>query len=93
MIFLSLVLVASGFAGGSEPVRVGSKNFSESYLLSEMLAQLLEDSGYVAITKEFVGRRPRTTLSLTLKGRAAFRKYVDALETIVSLGQGKETGR
>jgi osmoprotectant transport system permease protein len=46
MIFLALILVASGIANASEPIRVGSKNFNESYLLSEMLAQLLEDSGY-----------------------------------------------
>ena len=44
--FLSLILIASGLANASEPVRVGSKNFNESYLLSEMLAQLLEASGY-----------------------------------------------
>lgn len=29
-----------------EPIRVASKNFNESYLLSEMLAQLLESDGY-----------------------------------------------
>jgi osmoprotectant transport system permease protein len=30
----------------AEPVRVGSKNFSESYLLAEILARLLEDRGF-----------------------------------------------
>ncbi len=30
-----------------EPIRVASKNFNESYLLSEMLAQLLESDGFL----------------------------------------------
>ncbi len=31
---------------GTEPIRVASKNFNESYLLAEIIAQLLEDRGY-----------------------------------------------
>lgn len=41
-----LILFANGTLEANETIRVGSKNFNESYLLSEMLAQLLEDSGY-----------------------------------------------
>jgi osmoprotectant transport system permease protein len=49
-IFLfSLILVSLPSQGGDavkEPIVVASKNFGESYLLSEMLSQLLESEGY-----------------------------------------------
>jgi DNA-binding MarR family transcriptional regulator len=45
--------------------------------------QKLEDKGYVAITKQFVGRRPQTTCRLTANGRRAFGQYLQNLEAIV----------
>lgn len=42
--------------------------------LSSHLSKL-EDAGYVAIKKHFVDKVPRTLLSLTGKGRKAFRVY------------------
>lgn len=53
--------------------------------------QKLEDRGYVAIDKQFVGRRPQTTCRLTPAGRRAFEHYLNQLETIVRRGRG-ETG-
>ena len=50
--------------------------------LSTHLA-MLEEHGYVAIQKEFRGRKPHTTASPTEKGRAAFRDYLAALERII----------
>ena len=44
----------------------------------------LEESGYVAVHKSFVNRKPRTEYSLTAEGRAAFGGYIAALETIVA---------
>lgn len=35
----------------------------------------LEGAGYVTVEKTFVDRRPKTLLSLTDEGRAAFRRY------------------
>jgi DNA-binding MarR family transcriptional regulator len=35
----------------------------------------LEEAGYIEVMKEFVDRRPRTTLKLTLVGRKAFKAY------------------
>jgi DNA-binding MarR family transcriptional regulator len=35
----------------------------------------LEDVGYVEVTKEFIERKPHTALTLTKKGRAAFKEY------------------
>jgi DNA-binding MarR family transcriptional regulator len=43
----------------------------------------LEDAEYVAVTKSFVDRRPRTQYALTRKGRQAFAGYIDGLEQIV----------
>jgi DNA-binding MarR family transcriptional regulator len=42
--------------------------------LSSHVAKL-EQAGYVNITKEFVEKKPRTTLNLTTKGRKAFEIY------------------
>jgi DNA-binding MarR family transcriptional regulator len=35
----------------------------------------LENAGYVEVTKEFIERKPHTALSLTKKGRDAFKQY------------------
>ncbi|RME87907.1 MAG: transcriptional regulator [Anaerolineae bacterium] len=43
----------------------------------------LEEAGYVAVEKTFVGRRPRTYLSLTPQGRQAFANHVRALREII----------
>ncbi len=49
--------------------------------LSSHLAKL-ETSGYVEIQKEFVGKRPRTLLSLTETGRSTFVNYVAEMKHI-----------
>ena len=43
----------------------------------------LEDAGYVAVDKSFVGRKPRTAISLSDQGRAAFVRYLDAMQKLV----------
>jgi DNA-binding MarR family transcriptional regulator len=35
----------------------------------------LENAGYVAVEKEFIDKKPHTTLKLTDKGRKAFKEY------------------
>jgi DNA-binding HxlR family transcriptional regulator len=42
--------------------------------------KVLERSGYVTVTKEFVANKPRTTYRATERGMRAFREYIDALE-------------
>lgn len=44
----------------------------------------LEQAGYVAIEKSFVGKKPLTTVSLTDLGREAFIAYLDAMAKLVS---------
>ena len=43
----------------------------------------LQESGYVAVTKSFQGRRSLTTFALTPQGRKAFTEYIDLLEQVV----------
>lgn len=43
----------------------------------------LESAGYIKVTKKFVGKRPRTTCSITQKGIARFEEYIRSLETYV----------
>lgn len=52
-------------------------------LLSKHLS-VLETAGYVEVIKGYVGKRPRTWLSITEVGRKAFRNYVDVLQQIVN---------
>lgn len=42
----------------------------------------LEDAEYVEIEKGYVGKRPRTMISLTKKGREAFKKYVKSMRQV-----------
>lgn len=52
--------------------------------------QKLEDKGYVAIDKSFVGKRPQTTCRLTRAGQQAFTGYLDQLEAIVQRSRGQQ---
>ena len=40
----------------------------------------LEDAGYLVLTKEFVGAKPRTWVQATPTGRRAFAEYLTHLE-------------
>ena len=44
----------------------------------------LEKAGYVAIEKDFVGKKPRTRVSLTATGRIAFTNHVASLRNILA---------
>ena len=46
-------------------------------------ARKLEDAGYLACTKGFDGRVPRTEFSLTPAGRRALKQYLDHMEAII----------
>jgi len=45
--------------------------------------QVLEDAGCVEIEKVFEGKRPRTWVKATKRGRAAFARELDALRALV----------
>jgi hypothetical protein len=46
----------------------------------------LENAGYLQVAKDFVGRKPRTSLSLTHTGRRAFEKHVSYLRGVLDGG-------
>lgn len=54
-----------------------------SYALLTKHATILEEAGYLTVSKSFVGRTARTTYRLTRKGRSAYRTHVAALDRIV----------
>ena len=43
----------------------------------------LEDAGYIALTKTFVERKPRTYVAATAAGRKVFQEHVAALQAIL----------
>lgn len=43
----------------------------------------LEAAGYIAMRKDFVGKRPRTRVYLTAVGQHAFASYVHFLKSVV----------
>ena len=46
-------------------------------------ARKLEDAGYIACTKSFAGRVPRTEYQLTDAGRGALERYLDRMEALI----------
>ena len=43
----------------------------------------LEEAGYIAVNKEFKGKKPHTTISLTKQGPAAFREYKKSFQQVL----------
>jgi DNA-binding MarR family transcriptional regulator len=43
----------------------------------------LENAEYVEIIKGYAGKRPQTMISLSKKGRVAFKKYVQSMQQIL----------
>ncbi len=43
----------------------------------------LEDTGYIACKKTFVGRRPKSTYRITASGRRALDDYLDAMQRLI----------
>jgi len=44
----------------------------------------LEKENYIEVMKQFIGRKPNTKYTVTVAGREAFRKHLDALEALIS---------
>lgn len=45
----------------------------------------LSEAGYISVKKEIVGKKPRTSCSLTGKGRTALEEYVNTLKEYLHL--------
>ncbi len=59
-----------------------SIELTDSALSKQLTA--LEEARYIRIKKTFVGKRPRTSATLTAAGRSAFEGHVAKLQEIVS---------
>ncbi|MFZ7137147.1 MAG: winged helix-turn-helix domain-containing protein [archaeon] len=42
----------------------------------------LEKAGYVSVKKEFLDKKPHTTLKLTMQGRRAFKEYKESMKQV-----------
>ncbi|MNI37731.1 Helix-turn-helix domain protein [compost metagenome] len=49
--------------------------------------RVLEEAGYIEVTKSFVGKRPKTTCTSTDVGIEMFQKYIEGLEKIIRMAQ------
>ncbi len=74
----------------SHLIRVGPTPFTELRVLLAMTdgtlsvhLSKLEDGKLVEIVKEFVGKRPRTLIRVSRRGRNQFNRYVQELRDIV----------
>jgi DNA-binding PadR family transcriptional regulator len=54
--------------------------------------QKLEKTGYITCSKKIIGRRPRSTYRITLAGRKALAKYLDAMQAIINSVRGGGRG-
>jgi len=45
----------------------------------------LETAGYISSVKQFIGRKPNTSYSITEQGRCAFTAHVDALSKLLNI--------
>ena len=43
----------------------------------------LEGLGYIQYTKQFIGRKPNTTYTITEEGQKAFKEHLNALEELI----------
>lgn len=45
----------------------------------------LETEGFVEVRKQFIGKKPNTSYSVTVAGRKAFNDHLDALEQLLKI--------
>ena len=53
-------------------------------------ARKLEEAGYIACSKSFEGRLPKTEYSLTSTGRKALEKYLNHMEALIHAMRGAQ---
>lgn len=49
--------------------------------------KVLEEARYIEVDKSFVGRKPKTTIRPTAKGKKVFKAYLDELERVIRLAR------
>jgi DNA-binding MarR family transcriptional regulator len=54
-------------------------------------ARKLEEAGYVACTKTFEGRMPKTEFRLTVAGRRALERYLNEMEALIRAARNRSS--
>jgi DNA-binding MarR family transcriptional regulator len=80
---LSLVAALAGVSKADFRSLRDTVELSDSALSKQLSA--LETAGYVALTKDRAGRRPRTWVRVTPEGRAALDAHLAALRAIAAV--------
>ncbi|MDQ2997283.1 MAG: quaternary ammonium transporter [Chloroflexota bacterium] len=65
VMLLTLVLSACGGSASSTPIKVGSKDFTEEFLVGEMYALMLENEGFKVERKHNLGGTPVAQAAIT----------------------------
>ena len=52
-------------------------------------ARKLEDAGYIVCKKEFAARMPKTEYSMTTKGKRAFTRHLEHMESLIQAAKAK----
>lgn len=80
----SIVAALNGVASADFATVRDAVEVTDSTLSKQV--STLEKAGYVKVAKGYIGKRPKTTLSLTSAGRKAFERHLDALRAIAEPG-------
>jgi len=80
---LGVMAYLSGLGAGSADFNELKNRLQASDGNLSVQLRKLEEAGYVAIEKSFVGRKPLTRVVLTRQGRSAFAAYIEAISRLV----------
>jgi predicted ArsR family transcriptional regulator len=57
-------------------------NLSDGHMTTHMRVLLSKE--YISMKKEFIKNKPKTTYSITQKGKEKFKKYIETLKIIIN---------
>lgn len=62
-----------------------SLDLTDGNLASHISA--LEKLNYIAVSKQFIGKKPNTSYAITPQGRIAFTQHLNALENLIKMSK------
>ena len=80
---LGIMSVLTGAGQADFNTLKGMLGVSDGNLASHIRA--LEELGYIETRKQFIGRKPNTSYSVTDAGREAFSAHIEALSSLLGL--------
>lgn len=82
---IRLGVITALAADGAQDFTSLVKRFEVADGAMAMHLRKLEDAGYIACKRRFVGRRPKSTYTITAAGRKALRQYLATMQRIIDL--------